>query len=41
MREQFTHLDTQILQDNNLHPDLFMSPDSVKDLQKRLIDNME
>ena len=25
MREQFTHLDTQIIQDGNLHPDLFIN----------------
>ena len=25
MREQFTHLDTQIIQDVNLHPDLFIN----------------
>lgn len=25
MREQFTHLDTQLIQDGNLHPDLFIN----------------
>ena len=25
MREQFTHLDTQIIQDVNMHPDLFIN----------------
>ena len=36
MREQFTHLDSQIVQDGNLHPDLFINQDYVLSLIDRL-----
>ncbi len=36
MREQFTHLDTQIIQDGNLHPDLYLHERYVEDLVKLL-----
>lgn len=36
MREQYTHLDTPIVQDKNLHPDLFIDSNMIKDLKERL-----
>ena len=39
MREQFTHLDTQIVQDGNLHADLFINEDYVQGLIERLREN--
>ena len=36
MREQFTHLDSQVIQDSNLHADLFIDLHLVRDLKERL-----
>ena len=36
MREQFTHLDTQLIQDGNLHLDLFINENNVDDLKGAL-----
>ena len=38
MREQYTHLDTQIVQDGNLHPDLFINHEYVQNLIDKLRD---
>ena len=36
MREQFTHLDTQLVQDSNLHTDLFINEKHVHDLAQKI-----
>ena len=36
MREQFTHLDTQVIQDSNVHSDLFIEIQNVRELKARL-----
>lgn len=36
MRDQFTHLDTQIVQDGNLHPDLFIEEHYVTNLADKI-----
>ena len=35
-REQLTHLDPQLVQDQNMHPDLFMNTEWVKDLRNKI-----
>ena len=40
-REQLTHLDPQIIQDQNMHPDLFMDTDWVKQLKIRVKERNE